>query len=74
MELKFILSFLEGHFSVQTFVLFLFLVFLFLFVSFFRKTNRLVWVCFSTFLCFIRFCSDLKVVFKRIIYPVLSWF
>ena len=32
-----------------------------------------VTVYLSTFWCFVLFCSDLKVFFKRLIYPVLSW-
>ena len=33
----------------------------------------LVWVCLSTFLCFIISFVDFVIVFKRINYPVLSW-
>ena len=33
----------------------------------------LVWVCLTTFLCFIIFFLDFIIVFKRINYPVLSW-
>ena len=33
----------------------------------------LVWVCLSTFLCFIISFVDFIIVFKRINYPVLSW-
>ena len=33
----------------------------------------LVWVCLATFLCFIISFLDFIIVFKRIIYPVLSW-
>ena len=33
----------------------------------------LVWVCLSTFLCFIISFVDLIIVFNRINYPVLSW-
>ena len=40
---------------------------------FLQKSNGLFWVCLSTFWCFVLSGSDLKVVFKRIIYPVLSW-
>ena len=70
------LSFLEGPFRVQPFVPFLTLVFPFKFwlCLFLQNSNRLFWVCPSTFLCFVLLCSDLKVVFKRIVYPVLSCF
>ena len=70
------LSFLEGLFCVQPLVPFLLLVFpsLSWLCPFLQISNRLFWVCSSTFLCFVFFlCSDLKVVFKRIVYPVLSW-
>ena len=40
----------------------------------FSKKCILLWVCLSTFLCFIWLRWDLKVTFKRIIYPVLIWF
>ena len=40
--------------------------------SFSQKPNCLFRVCISTFWCFVLLCSDLKVVLKRIIYPVLS--
>ena len=33
----------------------------------------LVWVCLSTFLCFIISFLDFIIVFKRINYPVLNW-
>ena len=33
----------------------------------------LVWVCLSTFFCLIISFVDFVIVFKRIIYPVLSW-
>ena len=33
----------------------------------------LVWVCHTTFLCFINSFLDIIIVFKRINYPVLSW-
>ena len=33
----------------------------------------LVWVCLTTFLCFIISFLDFIIVFKRINYPVLSW-
>ena len=39
---------------------------------FLKSSNRFFWICLSTFLCFVLLCSDLKVVFKRIVYPVLS--
>ena len=55
------LYFLEGSVQVQPFVPFLLLV-----CSFFDLI--------VTFWCFVLLCSDLKVVFKRIIYPVLSQF
>ena len=48
--------------------------FVVLVLSFLQKSNCLFWFCLSTFWCFVLLCSDLKVVFKRIIYPVLSWF
>ena len=69
------LSFLEVPVCVQPFVPFSLLVFSFvvLVVSFSQKSNCLFWVCLSTFWCFVLLCSDLKVVFKRIVYPVLSW-
>ena len=69
------LSFLEGPVLVQLFVPFLLLVFYFvvLVISFSQKSNCLFWFCLSTYWCFVLLCSDLKVVFKRIIYPVLSW-
>ena len=69
------LSFFEGPVLVQPFVPFLSLVFSFvvLVVSFSQKSKFLFWVCLSTFWCFVLLCSDLKVVFKRIVYPVLSW-
>ena len=41
-------------------------------VSFSQKSNCLFWVCLSTFWFFF-LCSDLRIVFKRRIYPVLSW-
>ena len=51
---------------------FLLLVFSFfvLVITFSQKTNHLVWVCISTFVCFIRLRVDLIVVFKRIIYSL----
>ena len=33
----------------------------------------LLWVCLSTFLCFIISFLDFIIVFKRINYPVLNW-
>ena len=42
-------------------------------VSFFKNQIVLVWVCLSTFLCFIISFVDFIIVFKRINYPVLSW-
>ena len=45
-----------------------------LFVSFTQKLNLWGWICLSSFLCFIRLQQDLKMVFKRLIYPVLVWF
>ena len=43
-------------------------------VSFFQKSNCfLVWVCLTTFLCFIVSFLDFIIVFKRINDPVLSW-
>ena len=43
-------------------------------VSFFSKIELfLVWVCLSTFLCFIISFVDFIIVFNRINYPVLSW-
>ena len=73
------LSFWRVLFLVQPFMLFVTSFFLLVFsfvvlvLSFSQKSNSLFWVCFSTFLCFVLLCSDLKVVFKRIIYPVLTW-
>ena len=56
-------------------MLFILLVFPFfvLVVPFSQKSNRLFWVCRSTFWCFVLLCSDLKVFFKRTIYPVIIW-
>ena len=70
------LFFLEGPFCVQPFVPFFnwFFPFLSWLCPFFRNSNCLFWVYLLTFLRFDCLCSDLKVVFKRIIYPVLSWF
>ena len=45
--------------------------FVVLVLSFLHKSNCLFWVCLSTFLCFVLLCSDLKVVFKRIIYKLV---
>ena len=55
--------------------IFLLLVFSFVVfvLSFLQKSNCLFWSCLSTFWRFVLLCSDLKVVFKRITYPVLSW-
>ena len=67
--------FLEGPASFNLSCCFLLLVFSFvvLVMSFSQKSICLFCVCLSTFWCFVLFCSDLKVVFKRIIYQVLSW-
>ena len=69
------LSFLEGPVLVQSFVPFLLLIFSFvvLVVNFSQKSNCLLRVFISIFWCFVLLCSDLKVVFKRKIFPVLSW-
>ena len=40
---------------------------------FFKNQIFLVWVCLSTFLCFIISFLDFIIVFKRINYPVLNW-
>ena len=45
-----------------------FFPFVFLVVSFSQKSICLVWVCLSTFWCFMPSFSDLSIVFKRIIY------
>ena len=43
-------------------------------VSFFSKIKLfLVWICLSTFLCFIISFVDFIIVFKRRNYPVLNW-
>ena len=47
--------------------------FVVLVLSFLQKSSCLIWFYVSTFGCFVLSCSDLKEVFKRIIYPVLSW-
>ena len=73
-EYNFMLSFLGDPVCVQPFVPFFYWFFPFfvLVVFFSQKSNRFVWVCLSTFWCLVLSCSDLRVVFKRIIYPVLS--
>ena len=48
-----------------------FFPFVVLVVSFSQKSNCLVWVCLSTFWCFILSFLDLSIVFKRINYRVL---
>ena len=69
-------SFFVGSFFVFDLLSLFYYCFFFVFVlvSCSQKSNRLVWVCLSTFLGFTHLLLDLKVVFKRIIYPVLSWF
>ena len=44
--------------------------FVVLVLSFPQKSNCLFWVCLSTFWCFVLLCLDLKLVFRRIFYPV----
>ena len=57
-----------------TFYVMLFLVFLLsLWLCLFSKIELfLVWVCLTTFWCFIISFLDLVIVFKRLNYPVLS--
>ena len=43
------------------------------YVLFPKNKLFVVWVCLSTFLCFIISFLDFIIVFKRIIYPVLNW-
>ena len=43
------------------------------YVLFLKSKLFVVWVCLSTFLCFIISFLDFIIVFKRIIYPVLNW-
>ena len=76
MKYNFMLSFLEGPFCVQPFKPFL--TDFFPFLSWLCPFLKIQIVCFAfVFRLFVLFCfvfSDLKVVFKRIIYPVVSWF
>ena len=68
--------FFKGSCLVFTFVLYYFL-FSFCFVGcvLFSKIKLfVVWICLATFWCFIVSFLDLVIVFKRITYPVLSWF
>ena len=75
MKVEFRALFLEGPVLIQLFVLFFIIsgFFCFLVMSFSQKSNCLFWVSLSTFWCFVFLCSVLKVVFKRIIYLLLSW-
>ena len=59
----------------STFPAFVITGFLFCCLSyvFFSKIKLFVLGLSSTFWCFVLLCSDLKVVFKRTIYPNLSW-
>ena len=64
--------FLEGPVLVQLFMPFFVISVFFccLILSFLQKSTFLFWVCLTTFWCFVLLCSDLKVVFEKIIYPV----
>ena len=72
--------FFKGSCFVLTFLFFFcYMICLFSFcfvgcVLFSKKKLFLVWVCLATFWCFIVSFLDLVIVFKRINYPVLSWF
>ena len=61
------------YFNLSCYFLLLVFSFVVLVMSFSQNSNCLFWVYLSTFWCFVLLCSDLKVVFKRIIYPVFSW-
>ena len=74
-EYDFVLVFKGSCFVLTFFVIFFFVFLLFRCCVLFSKIKLfLVWVCLATFWCFIVSFLDLVRVFKRINYPVLSWF
>ena len=69
-------GFCEGSCYVTTFyveLLWFFLMSCWLCPFFSKIKLFVVWVCLSTFLCFIISFLDFIIVFKRINYPVLNW-
>ena len=68
-------GFCERSCYVTTFYVGFVVVFLmFCWLCLFSKIKLfVVWVCLSTFLCFIISFLDFIIVFKRINYPVLNW-
>ena len=68
-------GFCEGSCYVTTFYVGFVVVFLMFcwLCPFFKIKLFVVWVCLSTFLCFIISFLDFIIVFKRINYPVLNW-
>ena len=74
-RVKFHALFLEGPVLVEPFMLFFITIVFFCCLSFvfLSKIKLFVLGLSFAFWCFVLLCSDLKVVFKRINYLVLSW-